>query len=65
MLVIRLKSGFEMHVECEDFTIKTNSITGALTNVHVEGCRNIRPIFFNLNDVDAVYETLLGVEGSE
>ena len=56
MVVIRLKSGFEMRVDCETFKLKTNAVTGELTNAHWDGCKNIRPMFFRLEDVDCIYQ---------
>ena len=58
MTVIRLKSGFEMRMDCDDFRLKINSITGELTNVHYDGCKNIRPMFFRLEDVDCIYQVI-------
>ena len=58
MVVIRLKSGFEMRVDCEDFRLKTNAITGELTNVRYNGCKDIRPMFFRLEDVDCIYQVI-------
>lgn len=46
MVVIRLKSGFEMRVDCETFKLKANPVTGELTNAYWDGCKNIRPMFF-------------------
>ena len=58
MVVIRLKSGFEMRMDCEDFRLKTNSITGELTNVYYNGCKDIRPMFFRVEDVDCIYQVI-------
>lgn len=58
MVVIRLKSGFEMRVDCENFKLKTNTVTGELTNVQWDGCKNIRPMFFRLEDVDCIYQVI-------
>ena len=58
MVVIRLKSGFEMRVDCEIFTVRTNSVTGEITHAHWDGCKNIRPMFFRLEDVDCIYQTI-------
>ena len=58
MTVIRFKSGFEMRVDCENFNIKINSITGELINAHWDGCKNIRPMFFRLEEVDCIYQVI-------
>ena len=58
MVVIRLKSGFVMRMDCDDFRLKINSITGELINVHYDGCKNIRPMFFRLEDVDCIYQVI-------
>lgn len=58
MVVIRLKSGFEMRVGCENFSLKTHVVTGELTHVHWDGCKNIRPMFFRVEDVDCIYQVI-------
>lgn len=63
MVVIRLKSGFEMRVECDKFTTNVSTVTGELTSVSWEGCKNIKPMFFSLGNVDCIYQIL--EEGEE
>lgn len=54
-LVFVFKNGFELEVDYEKANIKKNNITGELTEVTLEGCREIDPVFFRLEDVMMIY----------
>lgn len=56
-IVIRLKSGREFTVVCEECAIARNRY-GDITNINFKGLQNIRPIIFNLSDVELMYEVL-------
>ena len=56
-LVIRLKSGREFTVICEECSITRNGF-GDVTNIRFEGLQNIRPIMLNVADIELMYEVL-------
>ena len=56
-LVIRLKSGREFTVICEECSITRNGF-GDVTNIRFEGLQNIRPIILNVTDIELMYEVL-------
>ena len=56
-LVIRLKSGREFAVVCEECEITRNGY-GEITNLRFEGLQNIRPIILNVSDIELMYEVL-------
>lgn len=56
-LVIRLKSGREFTVICEECSITRNGF-GEVTSIRFEGVQNIRPIILNVTDIELMYEVL-------
>ena len=56
-LVIRLKSGREFTVICEECSITRDGF-GNVTNIRFEGLQNIRPIIFDIADIELMYEVL-------
>lgn len=62
-LVIRLKSGREFTVICEEYTITRNGF-GDVTNIRFKGLQNIRPIILDVTQIELMYE-VLQMEGEE
>jgi hypothetical protein len=56
-LVIRLKSGREITVICEECAITRDGF-GNVTNIRFEGLQNIRPIILDVTDIELMYEVL-------
>ena len=62
-IVIRLKSGFELPIECEEANFQTSQLTGGLAGYKLKGCKNNRPIFLQPEDIECVWQVLQ--EGEE
>lgn len=56
-LIIRLKSGRELTVICEECKITKNGF-GDVTNIKFEGLQNIRPIILDVTEIELMYEVL-------
>ena len=56
-LVIRLKSGREFTVICEECSIIRNGF-GDVTNIRFEKCHNIRPLILDPTDIELMYEVM-------
>ena len=56
-LVIRLKSGREFTVICEECSL-TRKGFGEVFNIHFEGLQNIRPIILDSSQIELMYEVL-------
>jgi len=52
MLIIRFKSGFELPITCEKFKFTTSNITGEITNYHIEGIKDNKPLFLRSEDIE-------------
>ena len=56
-LVIRLKSGKELTIFCEECSITRNGL-GIITNIRFEKCHNIRPLILDPTDIELMYEVI-------
>ena len=56
-LVIRLKSGKELAIFCEECSITKNGL-GIITNIRFEKCHNIRPLILDPTDIELMYEVI-------
>ena len=56
-LVIRLKSGRELTVICEECSLTRNGF-GEVVNIRFEGLQNIRPIILDPSQIELMYEVL-------
>lgn len=62
-IVVRLKSGREFTVFCEDCTVTRNGLWG-LKAIEFENPKNIKPLILYTNDIELMYE-VLHEEGDE
>ena len=58
MIIIRLKSGFELPITCEKFTFSKSSITGEITNYSIEGIKDNKPLFFRAEDIECIWQKM-------
>ncbi len=52
---IRFKSGFELPITCEEFSISKNAYTGEISEYDIKGIKDNKPIFFRSEDVECIY----------
>lgn len=57
-IVIRLKSGFELPIECEEAKFQTSQMNGVLAGYKLKGCKNNRPIFLQPEDIECVWQVM-------
>ena len=58
MIIIRLKSGFELPITCEKFAFSRSNITGEITNDNIEGIEDNKPIFFRAEDIECIWQKM-------
>lgn len=58
MIIIRLKSGFELPVTCEKFAFSRSNITGEITNYTIEGIKDNKPLFFRAEDIECIWQKI-------
>lgn len=59
-LIIRLKSGYEIPVTCEDFSFTRDRLSGMLLNYEIKGVKYNAPLYFRLEDVECIVEIRAG-----
>ena len=52
-IFIRLKSGYEFDINCDDVEITKNGL-GAVTNIKWTGIRDWKPLVLDLSDIELV-----------
>ena len=63
-IVVRLKSGREFTIFCEDCEVTRNGL-GGLEAIEFKNPKNIKPFLFYVEDVELMYEVLQPKEEEE
>ena len=53
-IIVRLKSGFELPITCEECEITRNGL-GYVTNVNWKGIKDFKPLILNIEDIEVMY----------
>lgn len=53
-VILRLKSGREFKFKCESYTLRTLNLDGRLSDFTYKGGVGECPIWFNIDDVEAI-----------
>lgn len=54
-IIIRFKSGFQLPVTCDEFSISKNAYTGEIAEYDIKGIKDNKLIFFRSEDVECIY----------
>jgi hypothetical protein len=54
-IIIRFKSGFQLPVTCDEFSISKNAYTGEISEYEIKGIKDNKLIFFRSEDVECIY----------
>jgi NADH pyrophosphatase NudC (nudix superfamily) len=57
-IIVRFKSGFELPITCDDFSITTHVMTGEITDYDIKGIKDNKPIFFRSEDVECIFRDI-------
>lgn len=55
---IRFKSGFELPITCDKFSINTNTVTGEITRYDIKGITDNKPLFFRFEDIECIFQEM-------
>ncbi|MBR2554428.1 MAG: hypothetical protein IKE94_06160 [Aeriscardovia sp.] len=61
-VIIRFKSGFELPITCDKFSISKNAYTGEITEYEIKGIKDNKLIFFRSEDVECIYREMTNDE---
>lgn len=60
IIIIRFKSGFELPITCDKFSIRINTATGEISSYDIKGIEDNKPIFFRPEDVECIFQEVNG-----
>lgn len=63
-IIIRFKSGFELPITCDSFSLTQHPMTNEITKYDIKGITDNKPIFLRLEDVECVFRDMTA-EGRE
>ena len=58
-IIVRFKSGFELPITCESFSLTRHPITNEITEYDIKGITDNKLIFFRSEDVECIYRDLM------
>ena len=57
-VIIRFKSGFELPITCDKFSIRKDAVTGEIAVCTIEGIMDNKPLFFRSEDVECIFQEM-------
>ena len=61
-ILIGFKSGREIQMDCEVFTVSINKLSGDITKINWEGCKDGKPMYIDLSQVEYIYSEAMEEE---
>ena len=63
-IIVRFKSGFELPITCDSFSLTQHPVTNEITEYEIKGIKDNKPIFFRSEDVECAFRDLTA-EGAD
>lgn len=57
-VIMRFKSGFELPITCDKFSIRTNTVTGEISSYDIKGIMDNKPLFFRPEDIECIFQEM-------
>ena len=57
-IYIKFKNGFLLPIKCTSYTFKISLITGELVDYKIEGAKDNKPIFLNIEDIECIWQDM-------
>lgn len=64
-IIIRFKSGFELPITCDNFSMTKHTATGEISGYDIKGITDNKPIFFRSEDVECVFRDMTATDGEK
>ena len=61
-IIIRFKSGFELPVTCDEFSISKDAYTCEISEYKIKGIKDNKLIFFRSEDIECIYREMINDE---
>lgn len=62
-IIVRFKSGFELPITCDSFSMTQDPITNEITEYEIKGITDNKPIFFHSEDVECIFRDMTAMDG--
>ena len=63
-IIIRFKSGFELPITCDSFSLTQHPMMNEITEYEIKGIKDNKPIFFRFEDVECIFRDITVDGGS-
>ena len=57
-IIVRFRSGFELPITCDSFSLTQHPITNEITEYEIKGIKDNKLIFFRSEDVECVFRDM-------
>ena len=57
-VIIRFKSGFELPITCDKFSMRKDAVTGEIASYNIEGITDNKPLFFRPEDIECIFQEM-------
>ena len=57
-IMVRFKSGFELPVTCDSFSLTHHSMTNEIAEYEIKGIKDNKLIFFRSEDVECIFRDM-------
>lgn len=57
-IIIRFKSGFELPITCDSFSLTRHPMTNEITEYHIKGIKDNKLIFFRSEDIECIFRDM-------
>ena len=57
-IIIRFKSGFELPITCDSFSLTQHPMTNEITEYEIKGITDNKPIFFHSENVECIFRDM-------
>ena len=64
-IIIRFKSGFELPITCDSFSLTQHPMTNEIAEYEIKGIKDSKPIFFRSEDVECIFRDMAAERSEE
>lgn len=64
-IIIRFKSGFELPITCDSFSLTQHQMTNEIGEYNIKGIKDNKPIFFRSEDVECIFRDMTAERSEE
>lgn len=61
-IIVRFKSGFELPITCESFSITRHPMTNEIAEYDIKGIKDNKLIFFRSEDIECIFRDMTAEE---